>query len=317
MSYSKSSSGLLSLAVKSLLTNAILVVLLFQYLMGQLRVQAIEMVRKIMWIITMESTRPNNHCSHLFLDWDNTILNLEFLFIESFSCYPWNCGQKHMDPTNIVLAPFDVHRLAVYVTVVSVASGLLAVAKGVSFASLCIQWMSASGVFWAVAVVCGASPTNHILHTGLASLYVATLAVVLTASSTTATATSPKQAWWQSRLCLPLPPTTMSTHDIPTPQTTQNLMIDQFNEEFLACCQMHMTLFVTIPFQVLRLYDWGSQIQRYPLPIMLGSTYGFVLGTIMGLCATVAMHCSPKLREGYKNWVLQSSGMVSNEKRRE
>jgi hypothetical protein len=67
----------------------------------------------------------------------------------------------------------------------------------------------------------------------------------------------------------------------------------------------------------LRLYDWGGQIQRWPLPVMLGSTYGFVLGTMVGLFATVAMHCSPKLQEGYKYWALQSSGMVSNEKRME
>lgn len=219
-----------------------------------------------------------------------------------------------MDPTDIVLTPFDFHRLTVYVAVVSVASGLLAVAKGVPFGSLCIQWISASGAIWALAVVCGASPTNHIRHTGLASLYVATLAVVLTALSATAT-TSPQQAWWQPRLSLPLLPTATSSKDIPTPQATQ--MFDQFNEEFLASCQMHMTLFVSVPFQVLRLYDWGSQIQRWPLPVVLGSTYGFVLGTILGLCATVAMHCNPKLREGYKYWALQSSGIVSNEKRTE
>ena len=208
-----------------------------------------------------------------------------------------------------MLVPLDIHRLAWYVGAVCIASALVAVTRGVSLGNLCFSWLSASGVFWVVAVVSGAPPTKHVLHTGLVCLYVASLVVNLTASSACTLATFPQQTRWQAWLSLPLLPTAVSTADFTT--------TEQFNKALLASCQIHAALFVTVPFQILRLYDWGSQIQRWPLPIILGSTYGFVLGTVLGITGAVALHCSPKLREGYKFWTMQLGGMVSNEKRME
>ncbi|CAB9515568.1 expressed unknown protein [Seminavis robusta] len=254
-----STSSLFPVAVKSLGITAGLLVLLFQYLMGQLHIQAIEM--------------------------------------------------KHMDPTDIVLVPLELDRLTVYVAVVSVASWVSAMTNGGTLLSLLIHWISAASAFFAIAIVCGASPTEHLYHTELACLYISSLAILLTTTNNgSSTAISPGVSWWESRLALPLL-ATKKTHD-------ESAMV-HFHRHLLATCQTHALLFVTIPFQILRLYDWGSQIQRWPLPIMLGSTYGFVLGTIGGWMGILALQCSPRLRNGYASWTSTTirSTTVDNNKR--
>mmetsp|Transcript_19222 Transcript_19222/g.28795 ORF Transcript_19222/g.28795 Transcript_19222/m.28795 type:complete len:291 (-) Transcript_19222:94-966(-) len=45
---------------------------------------------------------------------------------------------------------------------------------------------------------------------------------------------------------------------------------------------MYVTIFVTVPFQILNILDHGMQIQRWPLPILLGCTIGHCLGSIIG-----------------------------------
>ena len=51
----------------------------------------------------------------------------------------------------------------------------------------------------------------------------------------------------------------------------------------LAASRLYCMILFTIPFQVLSALDRGIQIQRWPLPIILGATYGFVLGTMVGV----------------------------------
>ncbi|CAB9509176.1 expressed unknown protein [Seminavis robusta] len=238
-----STSSLLPAAVKSLGITAGLLALLFQYLMGLLHIQAIEM--------------------------------------------------KHMDPTDIVLVPLELDRLTVYVSVVSAASWVLAMTNGETFLSLLLHWISAACAFFAIAIVCGASPTEHLYHTALACLYISSLAILLTTTNNGSSTAISGVSWWESRLALPL---------LPTKKANDESAMLQFHSHLLATCQTHATLFVTIPFQILRLYDWGSQIQRWPLPITLGSTYGFVLGTIGGWMGILALQCSPGLRNGYASW---------------
>jgi GPI biosynthesis protein family Pig-F len=38
----------------------------------------------------------------------------------------------------------------------------------------------------------------------------------------------------------------------------------------------------TIPSQVLLLYDRGYQVQRYPIPVILGCTIGWTVGVLCG-----------------------------------
>ena len=170
-----------------------------------------------------------------------------------------------MDPTDIVLVPFDLDRLTIHVTVITLASFLL---HHSYLINKVFDWIQATLVFWIVAVICGTPPTREVYHTILASAYLATLTIVL-----------------------PIPVVT----SVSTSMFSQSLTVSTF--------QKHGTLFVTVPFMVLRLYDWGSQIQRWPLPILLGSTFGYAIGTIAGSIIILALHCSPPLRVWYDAWV--------------
>ena len=38
----------------------------------------------------------------------------------------------------------------------------------------------------------------------------------------------------------------------------------------------------TIPAQILLLYDRGYQVQRFPIPILLGCTIGWIIGLLYG-----------------------------------
>lgn len=184
-----------------------------------------------------------------------------------------------MDPTDIVLVPFDLQRLASYVAATS-CTGSLASPWAHSNSSSLQKWAQATIVFWIMAVVCGTPPTREIYHTALASAYLATLTVLLPVTATTTTAAV------QGR-------------------KKNNKSLDA--QQLLATCQVHATLFLTVPFQVLRLYDWGSQIQRWPLPILLGSTYGYVAGSVLGGVLLVALHYSPRFRQWFDHWTLLSS----------
>ena len=44
-------------------------------------------------------------------------------------------------------------------------------------------------------------------------------------------------------------------------------------------CVFYGTIGVTIPFMILTILDHGSQIQRWPVPVLLGGTVGYVVGT--------------------------------------
>ena len=190
-----------------------------------------------------------------------------------------------MDPTDIVLVPFDLQRLAIYVSATTVSSLLL---SGSFSVSNLLRWIQATVAFWIMAVVCGSPPTREAYHTAIACAYLATLTVLL---PTTPSFTNPlsNTSWWQSRLALP-------------PKKSP-----EFYSQLLSTCQIHATLFLTVPFLVLRLYDWGSQIQRWPLPILLGSTYGFGLGSILGSLLIMTLSYSPRLQGWYDDWTRAST----------
>lgn len=222
------------------------------------------------------------------------------------------------------MVPYDVHRLAVFTASTFILS-LVQVSVMPSIEStssprplllrismLVGQWTQATVLFWAVVVLCGTPPARDIYHTGLACAYLATLAVITSfydASnhSTTDTqkqSTSEASHCWQSRLTLPI--LTSRQKEAANNESRLN-----FDAQLLSVCQIHGTLFCNIPFQVLRLYDWGSQIQRWPLPIFLGSTYGFVFGSILGCLGIGILRCSPGMANMYQSWINSSALKVN------
>lgn len=74
--------------------------------------------------------------------------------------------------------------------------------------------------------------------------------------------------------------TTESMADLPM---LLNLWQQSDPETILASSRMHGTLLVAIPFQILHILDWGAQVQRWPLPVIIGCTYGWIVGTLGGL----------------------------------
>jgi hypothetical protein len=54
-------------------------------------------------------------------------------------------------------------------------------------------------------------------------------------------------------------------------------------EDIISTSRLYTTLLCTIPFQILTVLDHGMQIQRWPAPVLLGSTYGYAFGTLIGI----------------------------------
>jgi hypothetical protein len=93
---------------------------------------------------------------------------------------------------------------------------------------------------------------------------------------------------WRETVCASLYVSTLvaTTH---TGKITSNIMeeypfYDPIENNALASSRLYTTFLFAIPFQILSILDHGMQVQRWPLPLILGGSYGYVLGTIIGIC---------------------------------
>ena len=111
-------------------------------------------------------------------------------------------------------------------------------------------------VVFGLLLLCGASPVHHLLHTALAALYLTTLSSWFVKDSVVDNARTypPLRQQFFQHLRGPL-----SSFYVTTTQAT---------------------LAMTIVFQILLLYDRGWQAQRWPVPIVLGSSLGWMLGML-------------------------------------
>lgn len=53
-------------------------------------------------------------------------------------------------------------------------------------------------------------------------------------------------------------------------------------QDVLAQTVLYSCVAFTVPMQILLLYDRGWQLQRWPVPVVFGSTIGWVVGTCLG-----------------------------------
>jgi hypothetical protein len=60
--------------------------------------------------------------------------------------------------------------------------------------------------------------------------------------------------------------------------------------EIMATSRLYCTLAFIIPFSILSVLDHGSQIQRWPVPVLIGGTYGFVFGSFLGITLSYFQH---------------------------
>eukprot|EP00934_Nitzschia_sp_Nitz4_P003241 Nitzschia sp. Nitz4//scaffold246_size28974//13112//13958//NITZ4_008083-RA/size28974-snap-gene-0.2-mRNA-1//1//CDS//3329543915//3231//frame0 len=159
-----------------------------------------------------------------------------------------------MDPSEIIATPFSLQQTTVFsvLPVVSIIVYWIIRSPDQVVSNLLGLFQLTLAVF-ALTALCGDDFTQHWRHSALSSVYVAGLL------STTWMSTKARNALER----LPF-------------QDYSNL---------LSTCRLYGVFFVSIPFHLVRVLDHGTQMQRWPLPILLGGTYGYIIGTFFGLVA--------------------------------
>ena len=161
-----------------------------------------------------------------------------------------------MDPSEIMKVPFDLDRLNIFAMFPVTLILLLALVKTPErIFSYILSLARLTILSYGLLGLCGAHIVENFKHSLLAALYLASLL------STTART------------------------DILTGQIFDQLPFHD-HSDLLKTSRLYGTLLGSIPFQILAILDRGIQVQRWPIPIILGVTYGYVLGTVVGLFLT-------------------------------
>jgi hypothetical protein len=162
-------------------------------------------------------------------------------------------SQAHMDPSEILAIPYSLQKLTYFVMLPVVAVLVLwLVRTPQKMMTNLLKLMKLTAVVYALFGICGSHIVTDYQHSLTAALYVASLA------STTWT-------------------------DSTSSNILEELPFYNFSEHVLEFCQLYGMLLVSIPFQILTVLDRGLQIQRWPLPVILGTTYGYVIGSLIGI----------------------------------
>jgi hypothetical protein len=151
-------------------------------------------------------------------------------------------------------------------------------------------------------VVCGASPYQHGAHTLLAATYLSTLCFfdppifghhTVSHPQTTTTAKSFDLLYDALLERLQGPQRRMPRNDDDDDGNNGHYHDDdddsivQQQQMILARTIWYSCIAGTIPMQILLLYDRGWQVQRWPIPIILGCTMGWIIGTVLGTILAV------------------------------
>jgi hypothetical protein len=166
-----------------------------------------------------------------------------------------------LDPTEIIAVPFPLESLGYYVGITFTMFFLVSIQwwNPMILMKEVINILLGTLVSFSVLLLCGADPMKNTSHTLWSSLYLMTLV-------------------WLN----PFSIITVSD-DSSTDYLYLLLDISQHPKDVVASSRLYGTLLVAIPVQLLNILDWGSQVQRWPLPVLIGSTYGWIVGTIVGV----------------------------------
>jgi hypothetical protein len=152
-------------------------------------------------------------------------------------------------------------------------------------------------IFIAMNILAGASPYKKLAHTALSSFYQATLCspslIIMLSSSDNIGWTNPKNINTPiiDRILLRLFP----DDDLDCTNKIENSIQQQSHQrhvlqkrhELVASYVIRCILAVLIPIQILLLYDRGWQIQRWPVPSILGGTIAWIIGILGGVIMTL------------------------------
>lgn len=139
--------------------------------------------------------------------------------------------------------------------------------------SICKDWLILTLYTFAAMLLSGASLQTNPIHTALSALYWTTLAFLLEPPFLSRQLPFSFAGHVVSHDSSFIQPSRCTFH---SPWFNKAVAsIDSSNLVF------HTTLAVTIPMQILCLYDRGWQWQRWPVPVMVGSTIGWTFGCFL------------------------------------
>jgi uncharacterized integral membrane protein len=134
-------------------------------------------------------------------------------------------------------------------------------------------------ILFFISILCGVSPFANVHHSLLASFFVATLACGYI---------QPK-ADESIQMAI--------KRVIVVPDYSELPYIDCLVNEMNGY-MLYSVVAVTIPFMILNVLDGGFQVQRWPLPIILGCFCGHVIGIIVGtLVGIYRLYWLPRKRD--------------------
>lgn len=168
-----------------------------------------------------------------------------------------------------MVIPYDLNRLFLFVACTVFARVMLSPTHSVP--QQLVRLGTDSAVVLAAMVLCGASPTGDLPHTVCAAVYLALLATTDHPPPNATREEDPASLSLLQRLSRPV--------TLPPPRWDDG----RGRTEYFGALVAHCVVGLNIPFSILRLYDRGWQWQRWPIPVVVASTYGWVLGAVLGL----------------------------------
>ena len=206
---------------------------------------------------------------------------------------------RQLDPTEIVLIPIPLDRLflsssaVAFVTVLSSSSSsfLLSSSSSSSYndrllLQKVLDVLQLTIVVALTMFLCGASPYANIEHTFLAALFLSSLIAMDLPFDNL------QQQQQESRQAMRTTETTMTNTTSPIldnnilwriSPSSSSTMSTTPHDGWLCQIRGHCTVAITIVCQILLLYDRGWQIQRWPVPTILGSAIGWTLGVLVSV----------------------------------
>lgn len=182
--------------------------------------------------------------------------------------------EQQIDPTDIVLIPYNLTRLTLYV-LTTVVVALLAVHSQKQQAVMVVlrqQLLPWTAMFWCIMILSGTNPTVHPLHNILGAMYSTTLCLLdppfVTSADTGASIPPAAAAASQRQL------TTLLGQRFAGSSSSQHNVVSR--------TMAQGTLAGAAALQILRLYDRGWQVQRWPVPLIVGSSVGWAVGLLVG-----------------------------------
>eukprot|EP00534_Pseudo-nitzschia_fraudulenta_P012317 CAMPEP_0201217338 /NCGR_PEP_ID=MMETSP0851-20130426/190008_1 /ASSEMBLY_ACC=CAM_ASM_000631 /TAXON_ID=183588 /ORGANISM="Pseudo-nitzschia fraudulenta, Strain WWA7" /LENGTH=232 /DNA_ID=CAMNT_0047506985 /DNA_START=107 /DNA_END=805 /DNA_ORIENTATION=+ len=158
----------------------------------------------------------------------------------------------HLDPSEIIGTPFPLTNVTIFCTIpVLILWIFWTVANPSKAGWKILSFIKVTGLNFVLFGLCGIDLVGTWQHSVPAALFLATL------------------------MCTNL-----------TEKRTSKLMEElpfYDHSDLLSSCRLYMTLAFLIPFSILSVLDHGDQKQRWPVPVLMGGTYGFAFGSIAGL----------------------------------